>query len=219
MLGYFGVSIIRWNLTWTTGSLTCVCHLFFACVCTQGTSIYSLIRRTFVESAQHLTPRKSQGVRKAWLACICHPSMWWPRLTVLNFGFLERVLLCTTDSPLAVSHMHPANQKHSIFASPQFTWEVRIRTRRPTGRQKTLRQRCHNYDVIYHVTRAGKGLMAGKVGAERTSVTWCCMPSQCLNMFCFSAAPKGWLLYRALREQDSRVQSLLKASINSKFKG
>ena len=51
MLGYFNVSIIHRTLTWTTGSLTCVCDLF-ACVDTRGTSVYSLIRRTFVESAQ-----------------------------------------------------------------------------------------------------------------------------------------------------------------------
>ena len=29
-----------------------------------------------------------------------HPSVWWPCLILLNFGFWERVLLlCTTDSP------------------------------------------------------------------------------------------------------------------------
>ena len=46
MLGYFGVSIVHRTLTWTTGSLTCVRDLF-ACVYTRGTSIDSLIRRTF----------------------------------------------------------------------------------------------------------------------------------------------------------------------------
>ena len=61
-------------LTWTTGSLTCVCDLF-ACVYRQGTSDYSLIRRTFVESAQNLTPEKSQGGRKS-LAKNGHQSIW-----------------------------------------------------------------------------------------------------------------------------------------------
>ena len=46
MLGYFGVSIIHPTLTWTTGSLTFTCDLF-ACVVTWGSSVYSLIRRTF----------------------------------------------------------------------------------------------------------------------------------------------------------------------------
>ena len=43
MLGYLGVYILHRTLTWTTGSLTCVCDLF-ACVYNRGTSVYSLIR-------------------------------------------------------------------------------------------------------------------------------------------------------------------------------
>ena len=39
------ISIIHWTLTWGTGSLTYVCHLF-ARVYTRGTSVSSLIRRT-----------------------------------------------------------------------------------------------------------------------------------------------------------------------------
>ena len=39
------ISIIHRTLTWSTGSLTCVCHLF-ARVYTRGTSVSSLIRRT-----------------------------------------------------------------------------------------------------------------------------------------------------------------------------
>ena len=45
--GFFVVSIVHRTLTWTTGSLTCVCDLF-ACVCTLGTSVSGLIRRTYV---------------------------------------------------------------------------------------------------------------------------------------------------------------------------
>ena len=46
----------------STRSLTCVGD-FFACV---YTSVYSLIRRTIVESTQNLTPEKSRGGRRAW---------------------------------------------------------------------------------------------------------------------------------------------------------
>ena len=53
MLGYISVSIIHRTLTWTTGCLTCICDLF-EYVYTLGTSDYSLIRRTFVESAVFL---------------------------------------------------------------------------------------------------------------------------------------------------------------------
>ena len=45
----------------STRSLTCVGD-FFACV---YTSVYSLIRRTIVESTQNLTPEKSRGGRRA----------------------------------------------------------------------------------------------------------------------------------------------------------
>ena len=38
--------------------LVCICDLF-ACVWTQGTLVYSLIRRTFVESSLNLTPETS----------------------------------------------------------------------------------------------------------------------------------------------------------------
>ena len=38
-----------------------------------GTSAYSLTRRTFVESAQNLTPEKSQGRRKAEHVKVTHP--------------------------------------------------------------------------------------------------------------------------------------------------
>ena len=53
--GHFVVSRVHRTLTWTTGSLTCVS------IYTRGTSVYSLIRRTFVESAQNLTPESPQG--------------------------------------------------------------------------------------------------------------------------------------------------------------
>ena len=66
---YLGVSLIHGTLIWTTGFLTCVCDL----LCTRiHTSVYSLIRRTFVESAQNLTPEKSQGGRKAQHVTVIH---------------------------------------------------------------------------------------------------------------------------------------------------
>ena len=62
MLNCFVVSIVHQTLTWSTGSLTCVCDLF-ACVYTWGTSVYnnSLIRRTFVESVQNFDSREIWG--------------------------------------------------------------------------------------------------------------------------------------------------------------
>ena len=42
MQGYFSVSKTHETLTWTPGSLMCVCDLF-ACISTWGTSVYSLI--------------------------------------------------------------------------------------------------------------------------------------------------------------------------------
>ena len=52
MSSYLSVFIIHRTLTWTTGSLTCVCaHAHIG-----GTSVYSLIRETFAESAQIRLP-------------------------------------------------------------------------------------------------------------------------------------------------------------------
>ena len=68
-----------------------------ACIYTQGTLVYSLIWRTFVESAQNLTGEIAGRVES--LTHKGHPSIWWPRSIILNFGFPERVhMLCTTDS-------------------------------------------------------------------------------------------------------------------------
>ena len=58
MLGYSGGSIVHQTLTWTTGSLTCVCDLL-SCVhiyIHSGALSFSHIQRTWVESAQNLTP-------------------------------------------------------------------------------------------------------------------------------------------------------------------
>ena len=59
----FNAAIFDRTRTWTAGSLTCVCGLV-ACEYTWETSVYTLIRRTFVESAL-LTLEKSPGGRKA----------------------------------------------------------------------------------------------------------------------------------------------------------
>ena len=60
----------------------CMCDLF-ACVCAWGVSVYSLIRRTFLESAQNLTLEKSRDMPKNQTHNGC-PSMLWPRSVVLN---------------------------------------------------------------------------------------------------------------------------------------
>ena len=59
-LGYLTVTMIHPTLKWTTGSLTCVCDLF-ACVYTQGTSVYSLLQRTWVASVPRFEPAVSQS--------------------------------------------------------------------------------------------------------------------------------------------------------------
>ena len=64
-LGYCGVSIIHQTLTGTTESFKRAYAIRFARVYTQGTLVYSLIQRTFIESSQNLTLEKSQGRCKA----------------------------------------------------------------------------------------------------------------------------------------------------------
>ena len=48
--------------------------------------------RPFVESAQILTPEKSQGGRKAWHVTVTHP-FGDHAFIVLSFGFREQLLL------------------------------------------------------------------------------------------------------------------------------
>ena len=57
------------------GSLMCVCDCFFVCmrIRTGDLGLDSLIQRTFVESAQNLTPKNSQGGRKAEYVTVTHP--------------------------------------------------------------------------------------------------------------------------------------------------
>ena len=89
MLGYLDVSTIHRTLTWTTGSLTCVCDLF-AWAHTRGNSVHSLIRRTW-RVCTEFDSGEIQGRRKAQHGTVTHP-FWWPRSIVLNSGFRERVL-------------------------------------------------------------------------------------------------------------------------------
>ena len=60
MLGYFVVSIVHQTLTWTTGSLTCVCDMF-ACVYTWGTLFFGLIWRTFVRACTEFDSGEISG--------------------------------------------------------------------------------------------------------------------------------------------------------------
>ena len=53
---------------------------------TRGTSVYSLIGRTFVESAQNLTGEISGRAQSGLLARNGHPSVWCPRSIVLHLG-------------------------------------------------------------------------------------------------------------------------------------
>ena len=62
MLDYLGVSIIPPTVTRATWPLTYVCDIY---AYTRGTSVYSLIRRTFVASARNPTPENFRGGRKA----------------------------------------------------------------------------------------------------------------------------------------------------------
>ena len=63
----FVVSNKTVHRTWTSRSLSSVCDLL-ACVYKWGTSVYSLIQRTVVESvepARNWTPEKREGGRRA----------------------------------------------------------------------------------------------------------------------------------------------------------
>ena len=52
----------------------CICDISVsACVCTMGTSVYSLIQRTFVESAHNWTGEKSRGRLKDKDVMVSHP--------------------------------------------------------------------------------------------------------------------------------------------------
>ena len=84
----FSCSIIHQTLTWTASSFMCVCDLF-ACVYTWGTSVYSLIRRTSVESTQNLTPEKSQGGAK--------PSTEWSPIHLVTMLDSAQLWLLTNS--------------------------------------------------------------------------------------------------------------------------
>ena len=71
MLGYLGVSIIGRTLDMDHRIFSV--RILLVYVYTQGTSVYGLIRRTFVQSAQNLTPGKSRCGRKALHVTVTHP--------------------------------------------------------------------------------------------------------------------------------------------------
>ena len=70
--GYFVASIVHQTLTWTSGSLTCICDLFHMRVCTEFDS-------------GEISGRAQSPAHNG------HPSIWWSRSIVLNFGFWEWV--------------------------------------------------------------------------------------------------------------------------------
>ena len=97
MLGYLVVSIVHRTVTWTAGSLTCVCDLF-AYVCTRGTSVYRLIRRTFVEPAQKEVDSEEISGRAQSLAHNGHPPFGDHAPSCLTLAFRASTLDCATDS-------------------------------------------------------------------------------------------------------------------------
>ena len=82
----FGVAIIRWTLTWTAGPLMWHAYMWSLCVCTcaWGASVYSLMQSIFCQVCTEFWLQRNLG---AGLACKDHPSMRWPRLTVLTLAF------------------------------------------------------------------------------------------------------------------------------------
>ena len=68
----FVVSLVHQTLTWTTESLTCASDFLHVYIHTGDLGL-QFTRRTFVESAQNLTPEKSQGGRKAHHITVSHP--------------------------------------------------------------------------------------------------------------------------------------------------
>ena len=94
MRGYFVVSIVHQTLTRTTGYLACVRDLFawgYTLVC-------RLIQRTLMESAQNLTPEKSQGGRKASHVTVTHSFGDHARLC-LTIAFKNE---CPCSAPLTL---------------------------------------------------------------------------------------------------------------------
>ena len=92
---------------------------------TRGTSVYSLTRRTFVESAHDLTLEKYQGWRKAWLARNGRPSMWWTRSVVFILAFAwftfvkkwkKKIIAFESEFLLC------ASPPHSRFYYSRFVW-------------------------------------------------------------------------------------------------
>ena len=109
--GYFSVSAIHQTrtLSWTTGLFNVGLRSFCMHKCLGNFVLLLLLsslsfhpksfNRTFGESAQTLTPEKSQGERRSVAHNSCLP-VWWPCSVRLHtLGVCSRVLLlCTTDS-------------------------------------------------------------------------------------------------------------------------
>ena len=84
------------TLTWTTGSLTRICDLFYLHVYRHGGPQFTVfIQRTLVESVQNFTPEKSQGGNKAQHVRVSHPCgdhawhslVWLLRVNVLTLHY------------------------------------------------------------------------------------------------------------------------------------
>ena len=115
--GSFELSIIHWTLTETTGSLACVCDLS-APVYAQGTPVYSLIQKIFVDSSQNaMTEISGQSQSLAYNG---HPSMWQPCSIVPNLAFKST---CSVEPNLAFKSKcsHSVLPSHHVHTAHTYT--------------------------------------------------------------------------------------------------
>ena len=72
--GYFHVSIIHQTLTWTTGSLTCVHSLLYACIYTRGLDTLTASQHNLFDSEKlksfYVSFRSDDNLSSAESGCI-----------------------------------------------------------------------------------------------------------------------------------------------------
>ena len=107
-----------------------VSHLS-AYVYTRGTSVYNLFRRTFVESAQNLTPEKFQGGRKASHVTVTEP-FGDHAPSCVTFAFENE---CSCSAPLTVHkgfHSVPRYTLEGLMTAFQSVCELPLSPRNQT---------------------------------------------------------------------------------------
>ena len=98
----------------------CVSALF-ACVCTK-----SQPKDYIIESAQNLT-----GEIPGWAQSIAHtghPSFWWPRLLMLNFGFQEQALKQSCSAPPTLPVLTGSDSFNSFMGYDEPVLEMFLQT-------------------------------------------------------------------------------------------